>query len=1096
MSNPLSAIDRESLSQSLLIGTVKLFALAAKADDVISASESSYVREYFSLTYPTEFTNFLHLEFLRYVEEDLSIEAVTTQCRREQSYEERVFLLGKLLELLAADEITQEEWIFWSEVGDQLGVDLEDLHRLEALWLDETTPEGYSDYLRWLWVTDRGGGGDIELDAPGLRLLILRVKQKVFLKQIGGAQRIMIGGRRLNPKLLTRLSSTASIWISGKELHRLDLKFLFRRLGQPDERYPMKITGGRFIPADPETEPYFMLHLRKAEVYLDMEQYDHPLYVRGMAVSHRTRLSLWDRVAGDDTTLNIRNWLLYERNRQSQFRMEGSLRQFTIGNQYECDIQIEDELDQTWTCVIEATPKGYLLKPGGCPYPVWLNGERMRSSHLVGEGDRLRIRQTDISWDAEGQVFRSEENSLQSLDVNDLSFAFPDGTIALDEVTFSVRAGELVGILGPSGSGKSTLLNLINGYHQPEEGKVLLDGWDLRQFFDRFKDRMGFVPQDDLLFENLTVYENLYFNARLRYPGRTNDIRALVNGVLQDIGLYEQRNLKVGSPAHKILSGGQRKRLNIGLELLAENELMMFDEPTSGLSSKDSERILKLIKRLALRGKLIFVVIHQPSSRLYQQFDKVILLDRGGKLAFFGNKDEALHYFEEFHPQNNGEAAQKVVSVHLEPELLLDAVEQPLQDLDGTSLNIRRYAPDFWKKRYKDYRATHPLEKKSETEREGAEPQLPWRQSLSTAEHWSVFVTLVRRNFFNKLRDRSNLLVTFLIPPLLALLVGLILRYREGDSYDLYNNLHLVTFLFLAALIAIFLGVTNSVEEIIRDQRILLRERMLDVSRFSYFMAKVVTLGGFAVVQNLLFLTVGFLTLELKELFGGLFIILMLTSLCGIMLGLFVSSLPGLSAKGAINLVPIMLIPQIIFGGALVEYQKMNQQLTVFENSPIPEICQLMPSRWAFEAAVTLQGYANSYHPVEDSLQRELNDYRRYRKNEILAALRKELGDQEAVDSAYERRKLALEQRVEVFRQEYRATYGNRTLNGAVKTAQDDYERQLRETGSTIYPLFVQKKQVAFTSIVLPTPVYNGLVLVGIIMLLASMSLIMLYRRF
>ena len=171
------------------------------------------------------------------------------------------------------------------------------------------------------------------------------------------------------------------------------------------------------------------------------------------------------------------------------------------------------------------------------------------------------------------------------------------------------------------------------------------------------------------------------------------------------------------------------------------------------------------------------------------------------------------------------------------------------------------------------------------------------------------------------------------------------------------------------------------------------------------FMAKIVTLGGFAIVQNLLFLTVGFLTLEMKELFLGLFFILMLTSMCGICLGLFVSSLPGLSAKGAINLVPIMLIPQIIFGGALVEYKKMNQQLTVFESSPIPEICQLMPSRWAFEAAVTLQGYHNRYHPVEDSLQYELNDYRRYRKDEILSNLRTTLGDEASVMQAFDQGK-------------------------------------------------------------------------------------------
>lgn len=1093
MSAAFSAIDRDALNQSLLIETVKLFALAAKADEVLSDSESSYVRQYFSRSYSQEFTDFLHQEFLRYVEEDLSIGEVTAQCQRQQSYEERVFLLGKLLELLAADEVTQEEWVFWAEVGDQLGIGLADLHRLEALWQGQAVPqeEGYSDYLRWLWLTGQGEGGDLELDVPGLRLLVLRVKQRVFLKQLAGPETITLGDQPLLPGLLWRLPAEAALQVGSQWLRPMDLKFLFRRLGQPEELHRLARQGERLVPvADPST-PHFCLRLQGPRLWLEPGTYPEPVYLGDTPVQQPQRLAPDDVMTVGSLRLPLREWLLYDRNRLAQFRLSGRGRSFTIGNQYECDIQIDDDLEQTWTCRIEATPQGYGLHPQGSPYPVWLNGVRLRRPHAVGAEDHIRILQTDILWDAEKRVFRSQENSLQRLEARHLGFAFPDGTVGLEQIDFAVKRGELVGILGPSGSGKSTLLSLINGYHAPQAGQVLVDGWDLHQYFDRFKDRMGFVPQDDLLFENLTVYENLYFNARLRYPDRVNDIDALVTGVLRDIGLYEQRHLKVGSPAKKVISGGQRKRLNIGLELLAENELMMFDEPTSGLSSKDSERILRLIKQLALRGKLIFVVIHQPSSRLYQLFDQIVLLDQGGKLAFFGEKDEALRYFEDFDPEKKKQAS--TAPEQLNPELLLDTVEQPLQDLDGSSLHIRRYAPEFWQQRYQAYRATQPL---PALDTPLHEPQLPWQQPHSLAERWSIFQTLVQRNFFNKLRDRSNLLVTFLIPPTLALLVGLILRYQDDEGYTLFNNLHLVTFLFLAVLIAIFLGVTNSVEEIIRDQRILLRERMLDVSRVSYYFAKVVTLGGFAVVQNLLFLTVGFLTLELKELFWAFFAVLMLTSLSGISLGLFVSSLPGLSAKGAVNLVPIMLIPQIIFGGALVEYKKMNQQLTVLDNSPIPEICQLMPSRWGFEALVTLQGYQNRYHPQEDSMLRALNDYRRYQRDEFMAQLRAETGSEAAATQAFETEKRRQENALEAFRQQYRDTYGNRMLNQAVISAQKEYERQIRETGSYIYPLFVPEKRIAFTQLTLTTPWYNALLMLGIIALLATGSLLMLYRRF
>jgi uncharacterized tellurite resistance protein B-like protein len=206
-----TAIDRESLQQSLLIETVKLFALAARADEVISDSESAYVWQYFSRSYPPEVSQLLLEEFWTYAQEQLSMEEVASQCRARLAYEEKVFLLGKLLELLASDEITEEEEIFWGELGDQLGVALDDLKRLEALWLDKPLPRGHSTYLRWLWVTGLGEGGDVELRRPGLRLLLLRVKRRVLLLQTDDRQPISIDGERLVPHRLWRLPADQAI---------------------------------------------------------------------------------------------------------------------------------------------------------------------------------------------------------------------------------------------------------------------------------------------------------------------------------------------------------------------------------------------------------------------------------------------------------------------------------------------------------------------------------------------------------------------------------------------------------------------------------------------------------------------------------------------------------------------------------------------------------------------------------------------------------------------------------------------------------------------------------------------------------------------
>jgi ABC-type multidrug transport system ATPase subunit/ABC-type multidrug transport system permease subunit len=1093
----LTAIDRESLNQSLLIETVKLFALAAGADQVVTDSESAYVRQYLARTYPPEFTEFLHGEFLRLAGEDLDPDRIAINSKAQLSYEERIFMLGKLLELLAIDEVTQEEVTFWHDMGSKMEVPDTDLTLLRSLLLNaEAQPDRRSPNLRWLRLTGYGEGGDVELPTPGLRLLVMRVNRQVFLRQMDLQQAVYTRQNLLAPHQLTRMVRGEPIFF-GSSLKVLpgDLKYFFRQIDLPPEQVTLCLDHRGFTLGEIDApEALVRLHLDRGRIQVEPLKAEPKLYLDDKVITGPTPVNLSDSIRSGFYRFYLRDKLLHEPGSPTILRVNGHKDTFFIGNQFECDVLIDDDLETPWQCRIETTSQGYYLRPSGCPYPIWINEKRIRGSQYLDLQDRIRVRNTLITWDEASEFFEVQDSSLQRVEGKNLRFAFPDGTVAVDDVSFEVQRGELTGLLGPSGSGKSTLLNLINGFMSPESGQVLIDDYDLHVNFQRFRDRMGYVPQDDLLFENLTVFENLYFNARLRYPDGTNDLTALVHSVLRDIGLYEKRNLRVGNPENKVLSGGQRKRLNIGLELLGDYDLLLLDEPTSGLSSKDSERLLRLIRELASRGKMVFVVIHQPSSRLYAMFDKMIVLDRGGRLAFFGRAVEAIDYFQQYSSEATPQL--EVKEVEIAPELILDTIEQPLRDIDGTPLNIRRYAPAFWQERYHEAQGRYLTRKPDEVEDHNEPPLLPWRQPRNVRERFAVFQTLLQRNFLHKLRDRSNLLVTFLIPPLLALLVGLILRYQDAEAYTLFNNLHLSTFLFLAVLIAIFLGVTNSVEEIIRDQRILIRERMLDVSRLSYYISKFLTMSTFSLVQTFLFLAVGFLTLGMRELFWAHWAILWLTAMCGVGLGLFVSSLPGLSAKGAVNLVPILLIPQIIFGGALVEYRKMNQQLTVLENSPIPELCQVMVSRWAFESMVTLQGYHNRYHPEEDRQLYALNDYRRFQREDILAHLTDSLGDASAAQQLYDTRKKEMEQRLEAFRQQYRDRYGNRMLNQAVVSASKDYERQVSEGGSQVYPLFVPHKQIAFTSITLPTPAYNILVMLGVLSALILAGLLMLYRRF
>ncbi len=231
--------------------------------------------------------------------------------------------------------------------------------------------------------------------------------------------------------------------------------------------------------------------------------------------------------------------------------------------------------------------------------------------------------------------------------VNNLEFKFLNGNIGLQNINFSESHGRLVGIMGASGAGKTTLLNVLCGIEKLSDGEILINGINLHTQKKELEGVIGLIPQDDLLIEDLTVFENLYYSAKLCFRDKSDEeLTKLVNNTLTNLGLLDRSNLKVGNIMNKTISGGQRKRLNIALELVREPSILFVDEPTSGLSSRDSENVMDLLRELALKGKLIFVVIHQPSSDIYKMFDKMIILDTGGYEVYCGNPVEAVMYFQ------------------------------------------------------------------------------------------------------------------------------------------------------------------------------------------------------------------------------------------------------------------------------------------------------------------------------------------------------------------------------------------------------------------------------------------------------------------
>ena len=533
-----------------------------------------------------------------------------------------------------------------------------------------------------------------------------------------------------------------------------------------------------------------------------------------------------------------------------------------------------------------------------------------------------------------------------------MSFRYRKNQAALHPMSFYTESGRLVGIMGDSGAGKSTLINILTGIFKPESGQVTINAIDIHKEPAKVKGLIGYVSQDDLLMEDLTVMQNLYYNARLCFDHLSKpNIKRKVTKLLTALGLYDIRNMKVGSPLNPAISGGQRKRLNIALELIREPAVMFLDEPTSGLSSRDSENIMDLLKELALKGKLIFVVIHQPSSDIFKMFDQLLVLDTGGYLVYNGDTVESINYFKKCIHHANREETECPLCGNVSPEQILTILNSHVLDEYGNPTPTRKISADEW---YTTFRSQHKPEEKPVKDHTLL-PQI----KFSIPGRIKQFFIFLTRDVLAKLSNRQYLLINFFESPLLALiLASLILFFEVGDTYVFYKNPNLTIYNIIAIIIAIFIGLSVSAEEIISDRKILKRESFLNLSRLSYIVSKVVILAFLSAIQTALFVVVGNTILQIKEMGFTYWVILFSSSVFANLLGLNISD----SFKKTVNiyiLIPFLIIPQLILSGVFVSYDQLNPKLSSAKN--IPWYGELITARWAFEAIAVENFKSNAY---------------------------------------------------------------------------------------------------------------------------------------
>ncbi|MCH2199369.1 MAG: ATP-binding cassette domain-containing protein [Flavobacteriales bacterium] len=590
-----------------------------------------------------------------------------------------------------------------------------------------------------------------------------------------------------------------------------------------------------------------------------------------------------------------------------------------------------------------------------------LNGQVLSAgnSHVFNQGASVRGSKISPIYysDVIHRFMDTSDSSKIVFRVENVSYYFKRGNKqALHQLNIIEENGSLIGIMGGSGSGKSTLLNVMNGNYTPTYGQVTINGIDIHHSGDQLEGVIGYVAQDDLLIEELSVFQNLFYNAKLCFADKTDDeISALVDQTLQQLGLYEARELRVGSPLDKTISGGQRKRLNIALELIREPSVLFVDEPTSGLSSRDSENIMDLLKELTLRGKLIFVVIHQPSSDIFKMFDKLFLLDQGGYPIYYGNPVESIIYFKRLVNHVNLNESECPVCGNVNPEQLFNIIESKVVDEYGNLTEHRKITPREWNNFFNVIIGNHLRTKKESFEAPDTTFRIP-----GLIRQLGVFL---KRDVLSKLSNKQYMLINMLEAPMLALLLSFFLKFYQSDrseeaSYLFRESENIPQFLFISVIVALFLGLTVSAEEIIRDQKILKREKFLNLSRGSYLMAKIGVMFVISAIQTLMFILVGNTVLEIKGMYLAFWAILFSTSCFANILGLNVSASFN-SAKVIYIIIPILIIPQLLFSGVIVKFDKLYPAFA--SQSGVPWIGNIMASRWAYEAMTVYQYKNNAY---------------------------------------------------------------------------------------------------------------------------------------
>jgi ABC-type multidrug transport system ATPase subunit/ABC-type multidrug transport system permease subunit len=607
-----------------------------------------------------------------------------------------------------------------------------------------------------------------------------------------------------------------------------------------------------------------------------------------------------------------------------------------IGRDPECDFPLDFPMISWRHAQFQRTPQGIVVEDLGSLNGTYLNGVRIGGKVSAKPGDEIGLGSFRFQILEGGSLAKREYNGNVTIEVAGVAVNAPNGDRLLDPVSLTVFPSEIIALMGPAGAGKTTFLKTLNGYTPPAAGRVLFNGDDLYQYYDRFRQQMGYVPQDDIVHAQLKVWEALYFSAKLRTDLTGAEIHRRIDKVLANLGILDKKDTIIGSPEKKVLSGGQRKRVNIAMELINDTPVIFLDEPTSGLSSYDAEGVIRLLKQLAGEGKTIITTIHQPSLDIFREFDNLIMIsrDRGGhgSLAYFGPAyPESIEFFD----AEGTRLIRSQPGKELSPEMLLSG--------------LAKKKTAEWSQAYE----ASALKRQFVGERSGKVPSTPSQSSKSSTRGIGLgqWLTLVHRNFLLKARDKVQSAILLVQAPLFALLVGGVFRRLHEPNPALspplraeqWANLggEIIGIEFLMVVAAIWFGCNNVARDIVGEWTVYQRERMVSLKLPSYVFSKVTIAALLGFCQCLALLAIVTWICHLKGDFLETLLMLYLASMVGSAIGLCISACTE-TTEAAIAMLPLVLLPIVALGGGIRAIKDIQ--------APVKQISIVIPSRWAFEA--------------------------------------------------------------------------------------------------------------------------------------------------